>query len=107
MTQDGFSCIWQRLSRRDTRSLRTTETQAVVDRGPYRLVRHPGYLGSIVVWVGSRLALNWLIAAATAVLLGVVYVHRIGAEERMLVEHFGEPYRSYTARTWRLLPFVW
>jgi protein-S-isoprenylcysteine O-methyltransferase len=90
-----------------TRSLRTRETQTVVDRGPYRLVRHPGYLGSIAVWVGSRLAVNWLIAVATAVLLGAVYVHRINAEERMLVDHFGDSYSSYKARTWRLVPFVW
>jgi len=95
------------LGRDYTRSLRTRETQTVIDRGPYRLVRHPGYLGSIMVWVGSRLALNWLIAAVTAVLLGAVYLYRISAEERMLVEHFGDPYRSYKARTWRVLPYVW
>src|SRR5262245_35186694 len=101
--------IWSMrvLGRDYTRSLRTRETQTVVDRGPYRLVRHPGYLGSIVVWVGSRLAVNWLIAAATAVLLGSVYVYRINAEERMLVEHLGDSYSSYKARTWRLVPFVW
>src|SRR3954454_11038355 len=49
-----------------TRSLRTREAQSVVDRGPYRLVRHPGYVGSILVWAGSRLALNWLPPPATA-----------------------------------------
>ena len=41
-----------------TRSLRTRDAQVVVERGPYRLVRHPGYLGSILVWAGSRLAVN-------------------------------------------------
>src|SRR5262249_3375998 len=46
--------IWSMrvLGRDYTRSLRTRETQTVVDRGPYRVVRHPGYLGSILVWVG-------------------------------------------------------
>src|SRR3954471_11068665 len=89
-----------------TRSLRTREAQSVVDRGPYRLVRHPGYVGSILVWAGSRLALNWLVAVATAFVLVLVYAYRISAEEEMLVDHFGDPYRAYTARTWRLLPFV-
>ena len=28
-------------------------------------------------------------------------------EEQMLVDHFGDAYRTYAARTWRLLPFVW
>ena len=101
--------IWSMrvLGRDYTRSLRTRETQTVVDRGPYRVVRHPGYIGSILVWVGSRLAVNWLIAAATAVGLLLVYAYRIRAEEQMLVEHFGDAYRTYTARTWRLVPFVW
>jgi protein-S-isoprenylcysteine O-methyltransferase len=90
-----------------TRSLRTRETQCVVDRGPYRLVRHPGYVGSILVWAGSRLAVNWLVAAMTALVLLLVYAYRIHAEERMLVSHFGDAYREYKNRTWRLVPFVW
>jgi protein-S-isoprenylcysteine O-methyltransferase len=101
--------IWSMrvLGRDYTRSLRTRETQTVIDRGPYGVVRHPGYLGSILVWVGSRLAVNWLMAAATAVFLSAVYVYRISAEERMLVERLGDAYRSYRTRTWRLFPFVW
>jgi protein-S-isoprenylcysteine O-methyltransferase len=95
------------LGRDYTRSLRTREGQTVIDRGPYRLVRHPGYVGSILVWGGSRLAVNWLVAAATVFVLVLVYAYRIRAEEQMLIEHFGDPYRSYRARTWRLLPFVW
>jgi len=90
-----------------TRSLRTREAQTVIDRGPYRLVRHPGYVGSILVWVGSRLAVNWLIAVATALVLLLVYAYRIRAEEQMLVDHFGDGYQAYRARTWRLVPFVW
>src|SRR3954471_8214826 len=90
-----------------TRSLRTREAQTVVERGPYRLVRHPGYIGSILVWAGSRLAVNWLVAALTAFVLLPVYAYRIGAEEQMLVDHFGDAYRTYKARTWRLVPFVW
>ncbi len=95
------------LGRDYTRSLRTRDAQVVVDRGPYRLVRHPGYLGSILVWGGSRLAVNWLIALATVVMLALVYAYRIRAEEAMLSDHFGDAYRAYKTRTWRLVPFVW
>jgi protein-S-isoprenylcysteine O-methyltransferase len=90
-----------------TRSLRTRREQTLIDRGPYRTIRHPGYLGSILVWTGSRLALNWLIALITALLLIAVYCYRISAEENMLEEHFGEAYLSYKTRTWRLLPLLW
>lgn len=90
-----------------TRSLRTRESQTVVAHGPYRLVRHPGYVGSILVWAGSRLAVNWLVAATTSLVLLLVYAYRISAEEQMLVDHFGDEYRAYKARTWRLVPFIW
>jgi len=90
-----------------TRSLRTRDAQVVVERGPYRLVRHPGYIGSILVWAGSRLAVNWLVATLTALVLVAVYAYRISAEEQMLVDHFGDAYRAYKTRTWRLVPFVW
>jgi len=95
------------LGRDYTRALRTARTQKIVERGPYRFVRHPGYMGSILVWTGSRLAVNWLIAVITALLLLGVYVYRIIAEEQMLVDHFGDAYRAYKTRTWRLVPFVW
>jgi protein-S-isoprenylcysteine O-methyltransferase Ste14 len=101
--------VWSmRILGRDyTRSLRTRDTQTVIDRGPYRLVRHPGYAGSILVWFGSRLAVNWLVAAATAVGLLLVYAYRISAEEEMLIDHFGDAYRAYKVRTWRLVPYIW
>jgi protein-S-isoprenylcysteine O-methyltransferase Ste14 len=95
------------LGRDYTRSLRTRTDQVVVDRGPYRRIRHPGYLGSILVWAGSRLAVNWIIAGFTVVGLAVVYCYRISAEERMLEANLGEAYVAYKARTWRLVPFVW
>ena len=59
------------------------------------------------MWLGSRLAVNWLVAVATALVLLLVYAYRISAEEQMLVDHFGDAYRTYKARTWRLVPFVW
>ncbi len=95
------------LGRDYTRSLRTRDEQSVVDRGPYRVVRHPGYLGSVLVWAGSRLAVNWFIAILTVVVLLAMYGYRIHAEERMLSEHFGPAYSEYKAHTWRLVPFVW
>jgi Phospholipid methyltransferase len=84
-----------------------TVSSTAIDGGPYRVVRHPGYVGSILVWGGSRLAVNWLVAAATVFVLVLVYAYRISAEERMLVNDFGDTYRAYKTRTWRLLPFVW
>jgi protein-S-isoprenylcysteine O-methyltransferase Ste14 len=96
------------LGRHYTRTLRTVDEQQVVDRGPYRVVRHPGYSGSILVWVGYAIGLgNWIATATTAVLLGAVYVWRINAEEALLRRSFGDSYADYQRHTKRLLPFVY
>jgi protein-S-isoprenylcysteine O-methyltransferase len=91
-----------------SRNLRTSDDQHLVTTGPYRYVRHPGYLGSVLVWVGAALAFgNWLVAGLTAVLLLAAYLWRIFSEEAMLRDHFGGEWCSYAARTARLLPGVW
>jgi protein-S-isoprenylcysteine O-methyltransferase Ste14 len=95
------------LGRFYTRTLVTTAEQTVVQDGPYRLVRHPGYLGSILVWMGAAAtSANLLSLAAVIVLLTVAYTYRIRTEERMLVLALGEPYVEYQRHSWRLVPFV-
>jgi len=88
-----------------TRTLRTAPGQQLVTGGPYRWVRHPGYAGSILVWVGAALAFHsWLAALIVAALMLLSYGWRIRSEERMLADHFGDVYRDYAARTSRLFP---
>jgi len=95
------------LGRSYSRTLRTSNDQRLVTTGPYRRVRHPGYLGSMAVWVGASLAFHsWVAAMIVAVLMVLAYGWRISAEERMLAEHFGDEYRSYAARTARLIPGI-
>jgi len=99
--------IWamRTLGRFYTRTLRMASEQTVVQDGPYRLVRHPGYLGTLLVWAGFGWAMgNWLLAGLNTAALLVVYGRRIQVEEAMLTETLGEPYRAYRKRTWRLLP---
>jgi protein-S-isoprenylcysteine O-methyltransferase len=94
------------LGRFYTRRLVTTADQHVVQEGPYRIVRHPGYLGSLLVWTGAASSRNLLSIGAVTVLLAVAYGYRIHMEERMLVEALGQPYEDYRRRSWRLLPFM-
>jgi protein-S-isoprenylcysteine O-methyltransferase Ste14 len=95
------------LGRFYTRTLITTETQTVVRRGPYRLVRHPGYAGSLLTWIGAASASgNALLLAIVAIFLSLVYMRRIAAEEVMLIEALGASYASYRKDSWRLVPFV-
>jgi len=91
-----------------TRTLRTAGGLALVIAGPYRLIRHPGYAGSLLVWLGTAAARGSGAALILVVLLVVgAYAWRIRVEEVMLAERFGAEYRAYAARTRRLIPGVY
>ncbi len=78
-----------------------------MERGPYRWIRHPSYLGSLVANIGIGMTLtHWLAIFLPALCLGVAYAYRIPIEEQALREGLGAPYREYMRRTWRLVPFV-
>jgi uncharacterized membrane protein len=73
--------------------------------GPYRLCRHPLYLGSILIVAGFCLLLPALVNIATMLaLIVVLYGLTIVREERRLAIKFGDEWKSYTAATPRLLP---
>ena len=91
-----------------TRNLQIADDHRVVDGGPYRLVRHPSYTGSIVMFLGIGIGLgNALGLVALAVLPTVGYVERIPREEALLRRELGAPYDAYAGRTKRLVPGIW
>jgi protein-S-isoprenylcysteine O-methyltransferase Ste14 len=99
--------VWT-LGRFFTVVVRVADDQSVIDRGPYRWVRHPSYTGLLVTLVGLGAALgNWLSVLALAVLPSIGLVIRIRVEEQALVAALGEPYREYAERHRRLLPGIW
>ncbi len=73
----------------------------------YRVIRHPSYLGLFVLSLGWGLAFRSGVGVAIAVLMLIVLIARIEAEEWLLVETFGAEYEAYRARTWRLAPYVY
>lgn len=97
----------QTLSDAYTRTLRVTNLQTVTDRGPYWRIRHPGYLGSLLIWCGFALSSGSAVIVGTvAALLVPAYVHRIEAEEALLDREL-PGYEEYRGRTKRLVPGVW
>ena len=88
--------------------LEMREKQPLVEEGPYVRVRHPGYLGYIVMWVGLAVAsASGLAVIAVIVLFSAVYSYRIRNEEAMLSATFGPAYEEYKKRTRRLIPFIY
>jgi protein-S-isoprenylcysteine O-methyltransferase len=91
-----------------TRTLVTQSGQPVIQHGPYRLVRHPGYLSAMMIWIGAAVSSGRGMAILTVgLLLAIAYVYRITTEERMLVTALGVDYERYRQRSWRLIPFVY
>lgn len=81
---------------------------SLVEKGPYRYVRHPSYTGSLLMLVGFGLSLlNWLALIVLWVPVGFAFAYRIHVEEDALARALGESYRGYMARTKRLLPGVY
>lgn len=90
-----------------SRTIAVDAGQKVVTSGPYRHLRHPMYLGAIVMYLAGPIALGSYWALLPALLLPVVLAARILDEERLLVEEL-PGYREYTAKTrYRLIPGLW
>ena len=87
--------------------LAVRDRHTLVERGPYRLVRHPMYLAMLLFELGLGLlasdAALLLLAPAPFVML---VLRRLPREEALMREHLGAAYAAYAARTKRLVPWL-
>jgi protein-S-isoprenylcysteine O-methyltransferase Ste14 len=91
-----------------TFQISTQREQIVVQKGPYRFIRHPSYTGTLITMFGLGLAFtNWssLVCLLIAGLIG--YSYRAHVEEAVLISELGDPYKEYMQRTKRFIPFVY
>ena len=89
-------------------TLEVREGHRLVTHGIYRHVRHPMYLALLLSSLGQTLVIpNWVAGPSYLVTFGVLFVLRVGPEERLMREEFGKDYESYMARTRRLVPGLW
>ncbi len=84
---------------------RMMKEQTLITSGPYRFIRHPIYTAFILI-LGSTLFIssNWLIGLCWTVMTVMEVISRIGFEESLMTEFFGEQYREYMKKTGQLLP---
>jgi protein-S-isoprenylcysteine O-methyltransferase Ste14 len=91
-----------------TGDVRANENQKVVERGAYRILRHPAYTAGTIMNAGVGVAMgSWASATLLAVASLVVYSYRISVEERALLAAIGEPYREFMKTRKRLIPFIY
>ena len=80
----------------------------LVERGPFRTVRHPSYTGVLVAFVGYALSLcNWAALLVILLPIGAAFIHRMNVEEDALSRALGARYAEYMTRTKRLVPFIY
>src|SRR2546423_12313167 len=80
----------------------------LVERGPFRRVRHPSYTGVLLAFVGVGLSLgNWAALLVILLPIGAAFVHRMNVEENALSGALGPQYTDYMRRTKRLIPFIY
>ena len=78
-----------------------------MNKGPYKLVRHPSYTGLLVTLIGIGLALQSLAAVIIIILVfSLTFGYRINVEEKLLISKLNGEYIQYMAKTKRLIPYI-
>jgi len=94
-----------KLGRFFSRTVQIETGHRIIKDGPYKWIRHPAYMGMVLIYAGFILSIGtWLGALITSVIIVVSLIYRINVEEKLLLETFGDEYRGYMAGTWRLFP---
>ena len=87
-------------------TLEIREGHTLVENGLYKYVRHPIYLGTFIRVISIPIFTSSLPGFLLGLLSIPILNYRIGLEERMLIEEFGEEYIRYKERTWKLFPYL-
>jgi protein-S-isoprenylcysteine O-methyltransferase Ste14 len=102
-----FHLTHRALGRNWSVTLEVRQSHKLVTEGVYRHVRHPMYTAFWLWALAQALLLpNWVAGLSGLVGFGTLYFFRVGLEERLMVDTFGEEYRAYMARSARLVPWI-
>lgn len=91
-----------------TYSVAKVENHKIIETGLYKFIRHPGYLGQLIIFIGISTSIsNWLSILLMMIPVTLGYLYRIKAEEKFMIEQFGEDYENYQERTKRIIPLIY
>jgi len=91
----------------DSFTLQLRQDHKLITSGIYRRIRHPMYT-AFWLWAIAQACLlpNWFAGFAGLVGFGFLFFGRVEREEQMMLQTFGDDYREYMARTYRIIPFI-
>lgn len=96
------------LGRFFTVDVQIAKDHELVERGPFRVVRHPSYTGVLLAFVGFALSLaNWAALLLIVLPICAAFIRRMNVEEQALTAALGATYVNYMRRTKRLVPGVY
>lgn len=112
LTTTGIYLRWscyRALGKFFTFNLGVRTDHELITTGPYQYLIHPSYTGQIVLNFGTLLFMKTNISLIIALLV-YMFVRgnrRIMIEEAFLATHFGDKYKQYISRRYRLIPFIY
>lgn len=96
------------LNKQFTYTVTKIENHELIETGLYKKIRHPGYLGQLIIFFGISASLsNWLSILLMIIPVFMGYLNRINVEEKFMVKHMGQRYIDYQTRTKRLIPSIY
>lgn len=96
------------LKRYFTYSVAKVDDHKLIQTGLYKVIRHPGYLGQLIIFIGISISLsNWLSILAMTIPVVIGYGYRIKVEERFMRDQLGTDYLDYQKRTKRIIPMIY
>jgi protein-S-isoprenylcysteine O-methyltransferase len=96
------------LKKQFTYKVTTIENHQLIEIGLYKNIRHPGYLGQLIIFTGVATSVsNWISVILMLVPILAGYVYRITVEEKFMVNEIGQSYIEYKKRTNRLIPMIY
>ncbi len=97
-----------KLKQQFTYTVTKIENHELIETGLYKMIRHPGYLGQLVIFLGTSVCMsNWLSILLMIIPVLSGYLNRINVEERFMDEQMGQKYLDYRKRTKKLIPSVY
>jgi protein-S-isoprenylcysteine O-methyltransferase Ste14 len=100
--------LWARLTlgRNWSGVVTLKEGHELVERGPYRFVRHPIYTGILMMFFATALAQGHMSGFAATLLMFASFWIKLRDEERLMLRQFPERYAAYQRRAKRIIPFL-
>jgi protein-S-isoprenylcysteine O-methyltransferase Ste14 len=91
-----------------TYSVAKVENHKIISTGLYKFIRHPGYLGQFIIFMGISISMsNWLFILSMMIPVSLGYLYRIKVEEKFMTDQLGNDYKNYQEQTKKVIPMVY